>query len=45
MPDPDRALESDVEAVRGCPLLASDVVVEGWRYHVEDGRIDQVLRS
>ena len=45
MPDPDRALESDVDAVRRCPLLAPDVVVEGWRYHVEDGHIDQVLRS
>jgi carbonic anhydrase len=45
MPDPDGALRSDVDAVRGCRLLAPDVVVEGWRYHVESGRIDQVLRS
>jgi carbonic anhydrase len=45
MPDPDRALEVDVDAVRGCPLLAPGVVVEGWRYHVEHGRIDQLIGS
>ncbi len=45
MPDPDAALRQDVEAVRSCPHLPSGTGVEGWRYRVEDGVIDQVIRS
>jgi carbonic anhydrase len=45
MPDPDRALESDVDAVRACRLLPAGVVVEGWRYSVETGGITQVIAS
>jgi carbonic anhydrase len=43
MPDPDAALAADVDAVRGCDALPSQVVVEGWRYDVETGRIDRVI--
>lgn len=45
MPDPDAALEADVEAVRGCPLVPDGVRVEGWRYRVEDGGILRVIPS
>jgi carbonic anhydrase len=45
MADPDATLVADVEAVRGCVTLPAEVVVEGWRYDVETGRIDQVVRS
>jgi carbonic anhydrase len=43
MPDPDDALAGDVERVRGCGLLPSDVQVEGWRYDVATGLIDRVV--
>jgi carbonic anhydrase len=45
MPDPDVALGTDVDAVRACPLVPEGVLVEGWRYRVEDGRIDRVIPS
>jgi carbonic anhydrase len=45
MPDPDRALRSDVVAVRECELLPSDVRVEGWRYSVETGLIEVAVTS
>jgi carbonic anhydrase len=45
MPDPDKALVTDVEAVRGCDLLAPGVVVEGWRYRVETGLVERVVPS
>jgi carbonic anhydrase len=45
MPDPDAALRGDVEAVRACSALPDGVLVEGWRYDVETGRIDQVVLS
>ncbi len=45
MPDPDAALAGDVEVVRTCALLPTGVRVEGWRYHVETGAIDRVVRS
>jgi len=45
MSDPDRALASDVEAVRACGLLPAGVGVEGWRYAVETGAIDRVVPS
>jgi carbonic anhydrase len=45
MPDPDRALATDVDAVRACGLLAAGVGVEGWRYSVATGAIDQVIPS
>jgi len=43
MPDPDRALRADVEAVRTCGLLPAGLRVEGWRYDVESGAIHRVL--
>ena len=43
MPDPDRALQADVELVRSCPLLPAGIHVEGWRYHVDNGEVEQVL--
>ena len=45
MPDPDSALRADVALVRACQLLPGDVLVEGWRYRVETGEIDQVVAS
>ena len=45
MPDPDAALAADVDAVRCCDALPHDVLVEGWRYDVETGRIDRVIRA
>jgi len=45
MPDPDDALLHDVGLVRACPLLAGEVRVEGWRYHVETGVVERVLGS
>ncbi len=43
MPDPDDALRRDVDLVRTCPLLPAGTHVEGWRYHVDTGAIEQVL--
>jgi hypothetical protein len=43
MPHPDDALRHDVELVRACPLLPVGVHVEGWRYHVETGVVEQIL--
>lgn len=43
MPDPDRALAGDVEAVQTCDLLPAGVEVEGWRYSVTTGAIDRVV--
>jgi carbonic anhydrase len=45
MPDPDRSLREDVDAVRTCELLPPGVGVEGWRYRVESGEIVQVVAS
>ena len=45
MPDPDRALRADIEAVRTCGLLPAGVRVEGWRYDVESGSIHRVVPS
>jgi carbonic anhydrase len=45
MPDPDRALREDVDAVRACELLPATVRVEGWRYQVESGEIVSVIGS
>ena len=45
MPDPDKALRGDVDAVRGCELLPPGVSVEGWRYRVETGEIVRVVAS
>ena len=43
MPDPDRALRRDVDAVRACTLIPSDIPVEGWRYDVETGEIRRII--
>jgi carbonic anhydrase len=43
MPDPDDALRHDVDLVRTCPLLRVGIDVEGWRYHVETGVVQQVV--
>ncbi len=43
MPQPDAALGDDVERVRTCPLLPAGIHVEGWRYHVDTGVVEQVL--
>lgn len=45
MPDPDRALATDVALLRGCEQLPDEVVVEGWRYDVGTGRIRRILPS
>ena len=41
--DADGDLRADVEHVRACPLIADSVVVVGWRYDVDTGRIEQVV--
>jgi carbonic anhydrase len=43
MPDPDDALRHDVGLVRTCPLLPAGIHVEGWRYHVDTGVVQQLL--
>ena len=43
MPEPDESLAADVAAVRSCPLLPGHVVVEGWRYQVETGKILRIM--
>jgi carbonic anhydrase len=43
MPDPDLDLRRDVEAVRTCALIPPGVLVEGWRYDVETGRIAEIV--
>ncbi len=43
MPDADDALRQDVETIRDCPLLPSDIPVEGWRYDVETGLVERVV--
>jgi carbonic anhydrase len=45
MPDPDRSLQSDVDALRSCELLPARTRVEGWRYDVETGLIERVIAS
>jgi carbonic anhydrase len=45
MPDPDAALEADVEAVRSCAALAAGIRVEGWRYDVGTGRVARIVRG
>jgi carbonic anhydrase len=45
MPDPDKSLREDVDAVRRCELLPHGVTVEGWRYRVETGEILQIIAS
>ena len=45
MPDPDAALAADVALLRGCEQLPDDVVVEGWRYDVDSGRILRIVPS
>jgi carbonic anhydrase len=42
MPDPDEALQADVERVRSCGLLPTGIRVEGWRYGVDTGLIARV---
>jgi carbonic anhydrase len=44
MPDPDAALAADVQAVRTCAALGP-MVVEGWRYDVDTGLVDQIIPS
>jgi carbonic anhydrase len=43
MLDPDESLAADVAALRSCPLFPGHVVVEGWRYQVETGRILRII--
>jgi carbonic anhydrase len=45
MPDPDAALVADVTRVRECGQLPDGVVVEGWRYDVDTGRIARIIPS
>jgi hypothetical protein len=32
-----------VGLVQACPLLPAGIHVEGWRYHVDTGVVEQVL--
>ena len=41
----DAALAADVALLRGCEQLPDDVVVEGWRYDVDSGRILRIVPS
>ncbi len=43
MPDPDAALAADVARLRSCQQMPDGVVVEGWRYDVDTGRIRRVV--
>lgn len=42
-PDPDAALTADVERIRRCPLLPSEVTVAGFRYDVGTGLLHAVV--
>lgn len=41
--DPDTDLAADVERVRSCELIPAPVVVAGWRYDVDTGRVHHVV--
>ena len=41
--DTDAVLRADIEKVRACPLLPSDLVVAGFLYDVDTGRVAQVV--
>jgi carbonic anhydrase len=41
--DPDADLAADVETVRTCALLPSDLIIEGWRYDVRTGMVHRVV--
>ncbi len=43
MPDPDAALRADVEMVRSFGSLPKGIVVEGWRYDVDDGSVNRIV--
>lgn len=43
MGDPDAALADDVAAVRSCRALPQGLRVEGWRYDVVTGLVEQVV--
>jgi len=45
MSDPDAALAEDVELVRSCRSLPQGITVEGWRYDVDDGSVNQIIRE
>ena len=45
MPDPDLALHHDVDSIRGCALIPSDIPTEGWRYDVETGEIRRIVAT
>ena len=42
IPDQEQALREDVARVRAHPLIADDVVVGGFRYDVDTGRLEQL---
>lgn len=44
MLDPDGALREDVELVRGCRSLPSNTVVEGWRFDVDSGLVEVLVK-
>ncbi|HUZ21716.1 MAG TPA: carbonic anhydrase [Acidimicrobiales bacterium] len=43
MPDPDVALAHDVANVRRCSALPGGLAVEGWRYDVDTGLVQQIV--
>lgn len=43
MADPDEALRGDVEVVRSSRSLPREIVVEGWRYDVDDGSVRRIV--
>jgi carbonic anhydrase len=45
MPDPDEALERDVDLIASCPAMPAGLPVAGWRYDVATGRIVDLIEA
>jgi carbonic anhydrase len=43
--DPDIDLAGDVDLIRSCASLATDVAVGGFRYDIRTGRLHEVVRA
>jgi len=42
-PELDRAVEADVHLLKGSKLVPEDVIISGWVYEVETGRVRRVV--
>lgn len=42
-PDLDKAVQDDVQLLKGSKLVADSIAISGWVYEVETGRVRQVV--